>query len=139
MENPQCRLRDLVYIGTILTIPSHFNPFKGGQQGTSQMKCFLKPQIQPGFREQFWLTLNLVQWTVSERDLWAKYSDLITLCLVCLELATTGPRATIQRARSWWMLWWMQQGERQSIATVFRGSSLCTPWEGALARGWGPF
>ena len=69
------------------------------------------------------LILSLVRWIVSDLGLMARYSDLITSCLVRVGLVTTGPRAIRLRVQSWWTRYWMWFVRKLRDVTVAKASN----------------
>ncbi|KAF6307386.1 tubulin beta 4A class IVa [Rhinolophus ferrumequinum] len=83
----------------------------------------MRPQEEIMYPELCWWTWSQAPWTQFALAPLAKSFGLTTSCLASRELATTGPKATTQRARSWWTLSWTWCGRRLRAVTACRASS----------------
>ncbi|KAF6125079.1 hypothetical protein HJG60_009633 [Phyllostomus discolor] len=77
-------------------------------------------------------------WTPCARGPSGRFSGRTISSLARVVLATTGPRGTTRRARSWWTRCWTSCGRRPRAATACRASSSPTHWAGGPGLGWGP-
>ena len=100
------------------------------------MSTTMRPLEESTCQEPSWWTWSLAPWIPSDLDLLGKSSDLTTLSLDNLELATTGPRDTTLRARSWLTLSLMLSARRVNPVIASRASNSPTPWEVALDLAW---
>ncbi|KAF6097983.1 tubulin beta 4A class IVa [Phyllostomus discolor] len=83
----------------------------------------MRPQEEITYPELCWWTWSQAPWTQFALAPLAKSFGLTTLYLGSPEPATTGPRATTQRVRSWWTPSWTWCGRRPRAATAYRASS----------------